>query len=110
MRARFDAIADGIDGFHFGRFDIRFADFEAFRDGRDFAIIEINGAGAESTHIWDSTTSLFEAWSALFLPFRLLFLIGAMNRKLGFKPDGWPTFVRRWRRERQLRDRYPSTE
>lgn len=110
MRARFDAIADGIDGFHFGRFDIRFADFEAFRAGRDFAIIEINGAGAESTHIWDSATSLFEAWSALFLQFRLLFRIGAMNRKRGFKPDSWKMFLNRWLRERRLRDRYPSTE
>jgi hypothetical protein len=110
MRARFDAIADGIEGFHFGRFDVRFTDFEAFRAGRDFAIIEINGAGAESTHIWDSSTTLFEAWSALFQQFRLLFRIGAMNRKLGFKPEGWRAFVRRWQHERQLRDCYPSTE
>jgi hypothetical protein len=110
MRARFDAIADGIEGFHFGRFDIRFADFDAFRAGRDFAIIEVNGAGAESTHIWDSTTGLFEAWSALFVQFRLLFRIGAMNRKLGFKPESWIEFLRRWQRERQLRDHYPSTE
>jgi hypothetical protein len=110
MRARFDAIADGIDGFHFGRFDIRFSDFEALRAGKDFAIIEINGAGAESTHIWDSTTGLFEAWSALFLQFRLLFRIGAMNRKRSFRPESWKMFWRRWQRERQLRDRYPSTE
>jgi hypothetical protein len=110
MRARFDAIADGIDGFHFGRFDIRFADFDAFRAGRDFAIIEVNGAGAESTHIWDSTSSLVEAWSALFLQFRLLFHIGAMNRTLGFKPESWKEFLLRWLRERRLRDHYPSTE
>lgn len=110
MRARFDAIADGIEGFHFGRFDIRFADFDAFRGGRDFAIIEVNGAGAESTHIWDSTTGLFEAWSALFLQFKLLFRIGAMNRRLGFKPESWAEFLHRWLRERRLRDRYPSTE
>lgn len=110
MRERFDAIADGIEGFHFGRFDIRFADFEAFRAGRDFSIIEINGAGAESTHIWDSSTGLFQAWSALLLQFRLLFHIGAINRKRGFKPDGWRMFVRRWLRERRLRDLYPSTE
>jgi hypothetical protein len=110
MRARFDAIADGIDGFHFGRFDVRFDDFAAFRAGRDFAIIELNGAGAESTHIWDSDTSLFAAWGALFLQFRLLFRIGAMNRKRGFKPERWRAFFRRWQNERQLRDRYPSTE
>jgi hypothetical protein len=110
MRARFDAIADGIQGFHFGRFDIRFAGFDAFRAGRDFAIIEINGAGAESTHIWDSQTGLFEAWRALFAQFTLLFRIGAMNRNRGFKPESWSAFLRRWLREKRLRARYPSTE
>jgi len=40
----------------------------------------------------------------------LLFRIGAMNRKRGFKPEGWRAFVRRWLRERRLRDCYPSTE
>ncbi|HEV7233735.1 MAG TPA: hypothetical protein VGN36_05775 [Sphingorhabdus sp.] len=110
MRARFDKIADSIEGFHFGRFDIRFADFEAFRAGRDFAIIEINGAGAESTHIWDSETRLFEAWRALFVQFGLLFKIGAANRARRFRPESWRLFLRRWLRERRLRDRYPSTE
>lgn len=110
MCARFDAIADGLDGFHFGRFDVRFADFGAFRAGRDFSVIEINGAGAESTHIWDSKTGLIEAWRALFLQLSLLFRIGAINRRRGFKPEGWRVFVRRWFRERQLRDRYPATE
>lgn len=110
MTARFDAIADGLDGFHFGRFDVRFADFDAFRAGRDFAIIEINGAGAESTHIWDSKTGLIEAWSALIAQMKWLFRIGAMNRTRGFRPEAWGTFVRRWLRERQLRGRYPSTE
>jgi len=110
MRARFDAIADGIQGFHFGRFDVRFADFEAFRAGRDFAIIEINGAGAESTHIWDSRTTLFAAWGALFRQFALLFRIGAMNRRLGVKPESWREFLRRWQRERRLGRLYPSTE
>ena len=110
MRARFDAIANGIDGFHFGRFDIRFPTLRLSAAGRDFSIIEINGAGAESTHIWDSTTGLLEAWSALFLQFGLLFRIGAINRKRGFKPESWKEFLRRWLRERRLRDLYPSTE
>jgi hypothetical protein len=110
LRARLDEIADGIPGFHFGRFDIRFADFEAFRAGRDFAIIEINGAGAESTHIWDSKTTLIGAWRALFRQFALLYRIGAMNRTRGHKAESWRDFFGRWRRERRLSRLYPSTE
>jgi hypothetical protein len=109
MRARFDAIADGIDGFHFGRFDVRFDDFEAFRHGEDFAIIEYNGAGAEVTHIWDSRTPLFAAWTALCQQFSILFRIGAANRARGAKPESWSDFFRKWRRETALVKRYPAT-
>lgn len=109
MRERFDAIADCINGFHFGRFDVRFANFEAFQKGEDFAIIEYNGAGAEMTHIWDSRTSLPEAWKALRGQFSLLFRIGVANRKRGTRPDGWRSFFRQWRKEKSLVNQYPTT-
>lgn len=109
MRARFDAIAHAIDGFHFGRFDVRFADFGAFQRGEDFAIIEYNGAGAEMTHIWDSRTTLLEAWGALCGQFSLLFKVSAANRKRGVKPDSWRSFIAQWRREQSLVIRYPTT-
>ena len=110
MRARFDAIADGIEGFHFGRFDVRFADFAAFQRGEDFAIIEYNGAGAEMTHIWDSRTTLLEAWATLSGQFSLLFRVGIANRKRGARPDSWRSFFTQWRRENHLVSRYPATK
>ena len=110
MRRRFDAIADGIEEFHFGRFDVRFDDFESLRRGDGFSIIEYNGAGAESTHIWDARTGLFEAWRALFVQFSLLFRIGAMNRRRGFRPESWTEFFGQWMREKRLKGRYPATE
>lgn len=109
MTARFDRIADGISGFHFGRVDVRFADFTAFQRGEDFAIIEFNGAGAEMTHIWDSRTSLVEAWMTLCQQFSLLFAIGAANRKRGARPDSWRVFLQQWQREKSLASRYPMT-
>lgn len=109
MRARFDAIADAIDGFHFGRFDVRFADFKAFQRGEDFAIIEFNGAGAEMTHIWDSRMSLIDAWATLFRQYSLLFKLGAANRRRGVRPESWRNFFRLWQREKSLVKRYPHT-
>jgi hypothetical protein len=109
MRARFDAIADAIAGFHFGRFDVRFADFAAFQRGEAFHILECNGAGAEATHIWDSRTRLRDAYATLFRQFALLFRIGAANRARGHRPEGWGDFLRRWRAERRLVTAYPPT-
>lgn len=109
MTERFDRIADGIAGFHFGRFDVRFADFAAFQRGEGFAIIEFNGAGAEMTHIWDSRMTLAEAWMTLCQQFSLLFAIGAANRKRGATPESWRAFLQQWRREKSLVPRYPIT-
>jgi hypothetical protein len=109
LRERFDAIAANIPGFCFGRFDVRFADFEAFRQGRDFTILECNGAGAEATHIWDSRTRLSAAYKTLFRQFALLWQIGADNRARGHLPEPWRVFFRRWLDERRLVGLYPPT-
>jgi hypothetical protein len=109
MGQRFDAIADAIEGFHFGRFDVRFADFAAFQRGADFSIIEYNGAGAEMTHIWDSRTGLIEAWQALCEQYSALFRIGAKNRHDGARPESWRSIFKQWRREKSLVACYPIT-
>ena len=110
MQDRFDAIANGIPEFDFGRFDVRFADFEAFCRGEDFAIIEFNGAGAEAAHIWDSSTKLTEAWRSLCFQFSMLFRISATNRARGFGLESWKAFFYRWRVEKERAAYYPSTE
>ena len=110
MEAAFEAIARRLPEFHFGRFDIRFPDFDAVRAGRGFTIVEINGGGAESTHIWDRSMTLTGAWRALMNQYRWLFEIGAANRARGHLPMSITEFVRAYRREKFLTPRYPATD
>jgi hypothetical protein len=110
MEARFDAIAQALPEFHFGRFDIRFERFADVQLGRGFSIVEINGAGAESTHIWDRSTGLLTAWRDLMRQYRWLFEIGAANRRRGFLPMRWAAFRAGYRREKALTPQYPATD
>jgi hypothetical protein len=110
MEACFDAIAKRLPEFHFGRFDVRFEDFAQVQRGRAFTIVEVNGAGAESTHIWDRQTRLPQAWLALMRQYRWLYEIGDANRAHGFKPMHWADFVRDYRREKLLTPLYPATD
>jgi hypothetical protein len=110
MEACFDAIAKRLPEFHFGRFDVRFEDFSQVQRGRAFTIVEVNGAGAESTHIWDRQTTLPQAWLALMRQYRWLYEIGHANRARGFKPMRWADFVRDYRREKWLTPQYPATD
>ena len=49
--------------------------------GRDLAIVELNGATAECTNIYDPARSLLSAYRQLFVQWRLVFAIGALNRR-----------------------------
>ncbi|MEX0298626.1 MAG: D-alanine--D-alanine ligase, partial [Kordiimonas sp.] len=62
MVKAFDGIAKSMGEFYAGRFDVRYADFKEFQNGHGFKIIEVNGSGGEATHIWDSRTTLREAY------------------------------------------------
>lgn len=109
LTARIDAIARALPEFYFGRFDIRFRDEASLMQGEAFQIIEINGAGAESTHIWDARTRLRDAYKTLFEQFTILFRIGDQNRRRGFRALGTVQFLRDCRAYRRLSRDYPIT-
>src|SRR3546814_17810061 len=71
---------------HYSRLDVRFRDIAALREGRDFRVIEINGASSEATHIWDRNGTLGELYRTLFFQYRTLFEIGVEQRRQGVKP------------------------
>ncbi len=109
LTARFDAIAAALPEFHYGRFDVRFADAAAFAAGEDFAIIEINGAGAEAIEVWDPERRLGEVYRRLFRQQSLMFSIAAANRARGFAPMRVRDLVRLQRRQYRLNSAYPPS-
>ncbi|MBI1213274.1 MAG: D-alanine--D-alanine ligase [Alphaproteobacteria bacterium] len=110
MTDAFDRIAKDVREFYFGRFDVRFSSIDELRAGVGFKIVEINGAGAEATHIWDRKTSLPAAYSALMQQYAAMWEIGATNARRGFKPARLLDFIRAYRDEVELWARYPLTE
>ncbi|MGL6042520.1 MAG: hypothetical protein ACRC1J_01210, partial [Sandaracinobacteroides sp.] len=109
MERRFDSIAADIPEFWFGRFDIRFESIAALQRGEGFRIVELNGAGAEATHIWDSRMPIAEAYRSLFRQWGLLWEVGARNRARGHRPEPMGAFLKRWRLEKRLVQAYPQT-
>jgi hypothetical protein len=83
LEQRVDDIARRIPGFFIGRFDVRYGSVDGFKAGEDLAIVELNGATAESTNIYDPDGSLLDAYRTLFRQWSLVFAIGAANRRRG---------------------------
>jgi hypothetical protein len=80
-----DNVCKQIPDFYFGRLDIRYDTWEALKQGKNFAIIEVNGAGAEPTHIYDPGRSIFFAWKEIVRHWVILNRISRMNHKKGYR-------------------------
>jgi hypothetical protein len=81
-----DMVCKKINGFYYGRMDIRFNNWEELRQGKNFSIIELNGAGSEPTHIYDPRHSIFFAWKEIIRHWNILWRISRMNYHPGERP------------------------
>lgn len=85
LAAAIEQVSRGIDGFFFGRYDIRGPTTEDIRAGR-FKVIELNGVSSEATNVYDPQNTLRSAYGTLFRQWELAFRIGAANRAGGARP------------------------
>lgn len=110
LEARIDNISQKLTGFFIGRYDIRFSREEDLRAGKNFQIIELNGAASEATSIYDARNSIFAAYRTLFQQWELVFAIGAANRKRGCAPMRISLVWQKWREYSRLAATYPAAD
>ncbi|TRX35498.1 D-alanine--D-alanine ligase [Flavobacterium sp. ZT3R18] len=84
LTATFNEMCVQIPGFHFGRLDIMYDTFEALEQGKNFSVVELNGAASEPTHIYDPRHSLFFAWKELARHITYMYEISVANHQKGF--------------------------
>jgi len=105
-----DQISHRLPGFFIGRYDIRYENEGEFKHGRNFKVIELNGATSEATSIYDARNSLFSAYRTLFRQWKLVFAIGAMNRTNGHTPTPIRILWRNWRQYSAAALSYPLAD
>ncbi|NMF36632.1 ATP-grasp domain-containing protein [Flammeovirga yaeyamensis] len=88
----FDEISSHIDGFYFGRYDLKAKDEQALING-DFKVMELNGVNSEPAHIYDPENSLFAAYKDLFAHWWRIYKIGKQNRKQGHSDTPFPVLL-----------------
>jgi hypothetical protein len=79
----FDRISHTIEGFYFGRYDLRCRSVADLYAGRHIQILELNGAGAEPAHIYQPGFSIREAYRVLFHHWDVLYQISRENHRRG---------------------------
>lgn len=79
-----DQLCQQIPQFYFGRLDVMYDTWEDLEKGKNFSIVELNGAGSEPTHIYDPKHSLFFAWYELARHITYMYQISVQNHHNGF--------------------------
>jgi len=82
LSASFDTISKQIDGFYFGRFDLRCAS-EADLETGNIKIMELNGCGAEPAHIYHPGSSLIKGIGTIITHWKNLYRVSKENHKRG---------------------------
>lgn len=80
----FDTISKQINGFYFGRYDLRCASIDDLYLGK-IKIMELNGCGSEPAHIYHPGFSLWKALRILITHWQNMFTISSQNHKRGVR-------------------------
>lgn len=82
----FREISSQIDGFYFGRYDIKANSLQDLIEGKNIKILEINGVGSQPIHIFDPNYSFLRTYYDLIKHWKLIATISKQNQKRGFSP------------------------
>jgi hypothetical protein len=84
----FDHIADQIEGFQYGRFDLRVASIDDLYAGQNIRVVELNGVNADPAHIYDNSHGLYRTYRDLIWHWNRIGRIAQLNRRMGVGAAG----------------------
>jgi hypothetical protein len=87
----FDHICLPINGFHYGRFDLRVASLDDLYQGKNIKIMELNGVNSDAAHIFDPNYKLITAYKDVATHWRILAEISAIQSARGILPVPFKT-------------------
>ena len=82
----FDEIALPIEGFHYGRFDMKVKSIEDLYEGKNIKIMELNGVSSEPGHIYDPKNTVWKAYRDLAKHWKIIADISIQQQKRGVQP------------------------
>ena len=81
-----DEVSKSIEGFYFGRFDIKVPDETHFAEGNSLNVLELNGITSEATHMYDPKYPYWYAVKTLCEQWKIAYAIAdevkSTNREL----------------------------
>lgn len=87
-------ISKQIDGFFYGRFDLKVPSLEDLYAGKNIKILELNGVSSEVAHVYDPDYKLMQAYRDIARHMQYIYQIAKQNHALGVQYDSLWTFLK----------------
>jgi hypothetical protein len=91
----FHNISKQIDGFYYGRYDLRVQSIENLKAGNTIKIMELNGMNSAPAHIYDSNSRLRDAYICLAKHAKIVYRIAKIQLANGVKATPIMSLVNR---------------
>lgn len=89
----FNKISLEIEGFYYGRFDLKVPSLSDLYAGRNIKIFELNGVSSEVAHVYDPDYKLLRAYRDIARHMKYIYVIARKNHALGFRYDSLSAFL-----------------
>lgn len=93
MEQLFFDLADQMEGFYWGRIDVKVSSPEALQKGENIHIIEVNGGSSEPSHMFDPQYNWFDVSRVVNQHLKLHFGVVKANLENGEKIPSLSTFI-----------------
>lgn len=93
MISCFEKICRPLDGFYYGRLDVKVASLEGLSHPDSIKVLEINGVNSEPIHIYDSNFSYWEACEEIWNHLDKMGAIARENLKVKSPGAGFSDFI-----------------
>ena len=104
-----DIISKKIPGFYYGRFDILCQSLEDLAEGKNFYILELNGAGAEPAHIYQPGFSFLKAQKVIFWHIHRMHQIAVANHQSSIPFMSFLQFIYQKKKEKAYKKGLSNT-
>lgn len=94
----FNKITLQIEGFYYGRFDLKVPSLHDLYEGKNIKIFELNGVSSEVAHVYDPDYKLIQAYRDIARHMKYIYLIAKKNHELGLEYDSVWRFLMDLRR------------
>ncbi len=102
----FNEITGSLEGFNYGRFDLKVSSLADLLNGEGIRILEVNGVESEPAHIYDPEMSLFKAYTDVAKHMRLISEIARANKRTGIRTLPFRNFIFVVRQHLRQRSQY----